>query len=584
MMTEPTDQNLIDQYLSTGSSQAFEKLVTRHSGWVYALARRRVGSLDLADDVTQATFIVLATKARTLRGKSSIAAWLYRVARYSAIDALRRQSARSRTEKIAAKPEVTMPTPAQEECVSQHINQALDGLSEKDRQAVLLRYFNDQTLEQIGQVQNVAASTVSRRIERSLACMRHLLKKKGIAVSPAVLGAVMAGIGQTAAPPTATASISALALASGSLSISTAGSIGLAKGAIKTMTLLKIKLAAAAAVATLTVGTAGVLITQAIAQQVAAQPDAAIPQNAPATPADPATAASTQAANVQTEYAGEWTNVTLTINQHNPATLKESTKINEQSVRLSGQFALSDVTYILGFDRTNYPRVIQITNSDGNDVTSEVVPPSNESGDAKSYWFFPLSYSNDYDNANHKWNETPSPISFSVNLAPGPNLPEKLQQIQVEIPMLVCRKFRTVDVPFVAGGKPTIVIPGVEASFTVAEKDGQSYRYQLEAKRPSGGGSLSGQVNEQNPLPEQMVYSKYLVNAKGESLQGRSHPFGNFPSLGGENGSGGMDNAGQIVAMRFDVAEGLEIRMVTVTVNNVDLPNVSSLLNAVPAK
>src|SRR5687768_9203738 len=93
------DFQLLDEYAATGSHAAFDALVRRHAAMVYGTARRRVGSADLADDVTQATFIVLARKAKSIGRRESLSAWLYRVARYAAIDALRRRSTRSRHER-----------------------------------------------------------------------------------------------------------------------------------------------------------------------------------------------------------------------------------------------------------------------------------------------------------------------------------------------------------------------------------------------------------------------------------------------------------------------------------------------------
>lgn len=581
-MSEPTDQLLLEQFLSTGSPQAFEHLVARHSGWVYALARRRVGSADMAEDITQATFIVLARKAHTLSKKPSIASWLYRVARYASIDALRRQSARVRSEKIAARPEVTMPPIAEDQAVEQHVNAALDRLPDRDREAILLRYFNDQTLEQIGHVQNVAASTVGRRIDRALAHMRHLLKQKGIAVSPAILAGVMAGIGHTAAPQAATASIRTLALASGSLPVSTAGSIGLAKGAINAMTLLKIKLATAAAIATLTVGTAGVLITQAIAQQTTSEQPAAgqvIHSFSPATPAD--NADNTTPA-IQTEYAGDWMQVSISAAHNNPAIIK--TADPQVSINITCRFDLGDVTHIIGFDRFRNNQVMRILNGEGKEVTAQILPASNANWVGSSFWFAPLSYDNNYDSARNQFVETLSPVEFTVKLPMVANSPDKLQQVQVQMPMFVCKTFRTVDIPYVAGGKPTVVTPDFQANFKYAEKNEQSFRYQLEKTMSEDRPSFNGQVDQKNPLPEQMICNKYLVNAKGESLQDRKHPFGSFPTPGSETGAGGIQNASKIAAMRFVVAEGLEIKMVTVTVNNVELPNMSTMLNAVPAK
>jgi RNA polymerase sigma factor (sigma-70 family) len=86
---------LIDDYCR-GAEAAFAMLVRRHVDLVYAAALRHTRDPGLADDVTQAVFIVLTKKVRRLRRHSTLAGWLILVTRYVARAAIRARTRRRR--------------------------------------------------------------------------------------------------------------------------------------------------------------------------------------------------------------------------------------------------------------------------------------------------------------------------------------------------------------------------------------------------------------------------------------------------------------------------------------------------------
>src|SRR5262245_48204416 len=96
------DLELIRSYATTGSEEAFAEVTRRHLGLVYSAALRQVGDVHLAQEVTQAVFVILARKAGSLRDGTVLAGWLFRTTRFAAARAVRAERRRQRREQEAA--------------------------------------------------------------------------------------------------------------------------------------------------------------------------------------------------------------------------------------------------------------------------------------------------------------------------------------------------------------------------------------------------------------------------------------------------------------------------------------------------
>src|SRR5208282_6888600 len=95
------DLTLLREYARRNSEEAFAALVSRHVNLVYSVALRQVRDPHLAEEITQAVFIILARKAKSLGPKTILSGWLCRTARYVSANALTMQRRRQRREQEA---------------------------------------------------------------------------------------------------------------------------------------------------------------------------------------------------------------------------------------------------------------------------------------------------------------------------------------------------------------------------------------------------------------------------------------------------------------------------------------------------
>src|SRR5437016_6180525 len=97
------DTQLLRAFVDRGDEAAFRLIVDRYAAIVYGVARRHVGAAHLAEDITQAVFILLARRAHRVRGGAALAGWLVRAARLASLGAGRAERRlRSREHKATA--------------------------------------------------------------------------------------------------------------------------------------------------------------------------------------------------------------------------------------------------------------------------------------------------------------------------------------------------------------------------------------------------------------------------------------------------------------------------------------------------
>src|ERR1039458_299390 len=260
-MPEPDDIALLRQYAERNAESAFATLVEKYVNLVYSTALRSVGNSHAAEEITQAVFIILARKARSLSQGTILSGWLYQTARLTAANFLRAEIRRQHREQEAymqsllneLEPEVWPQ-------IAPLLDAAMERLGEKDRHAVVLRYFENKNLREVGAALGASEDAAKMRVNRALEKLRKFFTKRGVTLSgTAIAGAVSANSVQ-AAPVDLVATVTAVAAKGTTIS---ATITTLVKGTMKMMTWMKLKFAAGVGVAALLAGGAA---TVAISQ------------------------------------------------------------------------------------------------------------------------------------------------------------------------------------------------------------------------------------------------------------------------------------------------------------------------------
>lgn len=221
------DWELLRQYVQDSSQAAFAALVERHLGLVYSAARRQVRSREMAEDVAQTVFIALARKAGNLRQEASLASWLYAVARTTALEALRKEVRLAERSQTALELSA-MNTPSDWSRIEPLLDEAVSALPEEDRSAIVLRYFENKSLREIGATLGASENAAQKRVGRALEQLRSYFLKRGVTVSAASLAADLSAHAiDAAAPPGLAASILAGAAGAGIASEVTLATTGL---------------------------------------------------------------------------------------------------------------------------------------------------------------------------------------------------------------------------------------------------------------------------------------------------------------------------------------------------------------------
>jgi RNA polymerase sigma factor (sigma-70 family) len=250
-MPEPDDITLLKQYAG-GDETAFAALFERHVHLVYSAALRQVRNPSQAEEITQAVFILLARKAKSLSPKTVLSGWLYQAARLTAASLIRREVRRQRREQEVYMQTLTEPDTSLWEQISPLLDDAMGRLGEKDRNALVLRFFENRTPQEVAAALKLNEVTARKRVSRALEKLRTLFAKRGVVLTAAALAGTIAGNSVQAAPAALANATTAAAIAKGAMAgLST---LALAKTTLIALTMKSKTMAAAAILGALILG------------------------------------------------------------------------------------------------------------------------------------------------------------------------------------------------------------------------------------------------------------------------------------------------------------------------------------------
>jgi len=213
-MSDASDAELLEQFARNKSEAAFAVLVQRHIGLVYSTAFRKTGNPQLSQDITQAVFIVFARKAHSLGRKTVLPGWLHHTARLTAAN-FQRTELRRRHREQEAFMQSTVNESAPEELwreLSPLLDDAVADLGTGDRDAIVLRFFQNRSMAEVGARLGSSEDAARMRVNRALEKMRKFFLQRGVTISSTAIAGTISANSVQGVPAGLAAIISANAL------------------------------------------------------------------------------------------------------------------------------------------------------------------------------------------------------------------------------------------------------------------------------------------------------------------------------------------------------------------------------------
>ncbi len=297
-MTEsPSDQQLLLAYTEEKSDGAFRAIVDRHAGWIFAAAFRQLSDRQLAEDAVQIVFVLLAQRSRKMLSHQKLSGWLFNTLGYTVKNLRRSRLRRQMHEQRAAlERDIIIEPPMETNDLVAHLDAAVAGLGQADRNAIVLRFYQDRSFTQIAETLGISEIAARKRVSRGTEKLRRRFEKLGVAKkSDSADLSIVAVQGLEHAPSNLAQSAAHVALAAKAGAAIPPAILTATKGTAYLMAAAKIKISAAIVILLLLAIPTAIITIRYSSSLLA--------QSAPPDSASASTAASTRPTNLASYYA-----------------------------------------------------------------------------------------------------------------------------------------------------------------------------------------------------------------------------------------------------------------------------------------
>ncbi|MBL7647885.1 MAG: sigma-70 family RNA polymerase sigma factor [Candidatus Hydrogenedentes bacterium] len=244
------DTALLERWKTRRDAEAFDEIVRRFADQVFGTCRRILRNDADAEEVAQECFLLLVRSGGEVR--TSLGGWLHRAATTRSLDRIRHE-ARRRARESAYERHAPKATEASWDDIQEHVDAAINQLPESTRDMIVAHFLGRKTHEEIAEELGMNRRAVSQRIQRGLDTIRRDFARRGIALSAAALGPLLADNFSSAAPLSLKASLGKLAIAAGTAG-SGAGGTAATTSLIGSLLIMKMKLVALALIVGMVAG------------------------------------------------------------------------------------------------------------------------------------------------------------------------------------------------------------------------------------------------------------------------------------------------------------------------------------------
>jgi RNA polymerase sigma factor (sigma-70 family) len=275
-----TDGQLLASFIDQKDEAAFEALVRRHGPMVFGVCRRVVGNHHDAEDAFQATFLVLARKASSVRPREQVANWLHGVALRTAMKAKTvTAKRRGREKQVTELPETEAAQQDQWRDLQPLLDQELNGLPENYRLPIIFCDLEGKSIKEATQQLGWPQGTLAGRLARARKMLAKRLTQRGVVLSGGALAVLLSEKAAAACVPlslgvaTTKAAVAVAAGQAAAPSLVSAKVAALMEGVMKSMMVTKLKTVTMVLLALGMVAFGGSMVPQhtATAQQVNSQ-------------------------------------------------------------------------------------------------------------------------------------------------------------------------------------------------------------------------------------------------------------------------------------------------------------------------